>query len=192
MDSLTKRRDNRSVEVFGDNIKDYTEREHIYAEAFKLDLIDKLNRDDIVYENRGVDNTGNPILGKLSVNPHDYSFFIGSKELKVEICTAPLGLYKFLTFKVHKLERVVAKVENLLITKPDCYFHFKLEAVKWMLDNLEHKIYLKFSPNDIAVRIYTSDRLSLGKLVSEQKWSSKAQEFIDVNNVVLLRTKREN
>lgn len=192
MDSLTKRRDNRSVEVFSENIKDYTERERVYAEAFRLTLCEMLSCEVDCYDT-GVDNTGKLIKSKLPNNNCDYTYQFESRKLKVEICTAPLGCKNFLTFKVNKLERILANGEVLLVTKPDVFIFFKLEAVQWMLDNLEHKIHPKFSPNDKAVRLYNNERINLPKAsLYEKKWSSQAYEFVSKNKSILLRSKRED
>ena len=96
MSSLTHRMDNRSKEIFSENIKDFTGREQDWIRIYAADLCSRGESVEIC--NYGVDNTGGLIAGNLCNNNADNLIIINGKTYKVDIKTIPEWSTTF-TFK---------------------------------------------------------------------------------------------
>lgn len=190
MNSLNFRKDNRSVNVFKDNINDYTEREHIYGEALKLEII-KRGKCEVTVDDHGVDNSGGLIEGNLENYNPDKKFSINGKMKYVEIKTAPEYLENFYTFKVFSIQETLKNNGILALVQFKHYFLFGEKSMTWMLSNLEHKIYRGFSPNDIAIRVNTFhlDEFIKQKWILHRNWSKDTRIFLDNHQDILLREK---
>ena len=90
---------------------------------------------------------------------------------------------KFFTFKVSALKKCVKHKASLLVCKHETlWICHDMEKIQEMLDDLEHKVYYGFSPNDLAVRM-TKELIEYYFLHVE--WCETAQEYINENRKVL-------
>lgn len=188
--SLDFRKDNRSLSVFKDNIKDYTKREQVWAEALHKDFIARYKK-RVKKVNTGVDNTGKLITGKLpSGDNFDFSFVIKGVETKVEICTIP-EFCKFNTFKSYKLQQCLEKGVLIIVPKLAAYSIYTIPAIKFVL-SLEESIYPNFSPNDPARRIEAEDiQMLVDKgFIESNEWLPGAKSFINSKRDILVKAKR--
>src|SRR3954463_13760880 len=113
--SLDHRRDVRSEDVFAQNIEDYTEREQRWAEALRIDLVERGLR--CRTGDTGVDNSGGLIRGKIGhCNPDKIFRFPHGWKL-VEIKTIPEYLYQFMTFKVRSFASCIKNEAVVLVPK---------------------------------------------------------------------------
>ena len=92
-------------------------------------------------------------------------------------------------FSIKKACEQNAKVA---LTKCKEYFIFGKGSLEWMLENLPHKIYSGFSPNDIAVRIYKDQINDLinKKLVIHKEWCEDSMKNIERYKFILMRDKQ--
>lgn len=189
--SLCFRKDNRSEEVFASNIYDYTERESIYGECLRIEFENRMKTKAILSEN-GIDNSGNLIEKNLNNHNVDKKYIINGKEELIEIKTAPEFLNNFYSFKVFSIKKACEQNAKVALTKCKEYFIFGKRSLEWMLENLPHKIYSGFSPNDIAVRIYKDqlDDLINKKLIIHKEWCEEANNYIDKYKFILTRDKK--
>lgn len=187
MTSLDHRRDNRSVKQFEKNIKDFTQREYIWGIALRKHFC-QTGKICTMLEH-GVDNFGNLIKDRLPNYHVDkiYNFENGTKK-HIEIKTIP-EYCDFWTIKVSSLLACINEKAFVLIPKKDFFWLFYWETSKYFYEKYEHKIYEKFSPNDLAVRIHNLKDLEKNKRIYKLNWSSKAKEFIINNENVLFRKK---
>jgi len=190
--SLCFRKDNRSEEVFASNIYDYTQRESIYGECLRIEFENRMKVKVILSEN-GIDNLGNLIENNLNNHNVDKKYIIGNEEELVEIKTAPEFLDSFYSFKVFSINQAYKQNAKIALTKCKEYFIFGKGSMEWMLENLPHKIYSGFSPNDIAVRIY-KDQLNYlinKKLVIHKYWCEDSMKNIEKYKFLLTREKQK-
>lgn len=187
--SLDFRKDNRSTEVFQQNIAEFTQREQIYAEALRLDMQSRLKK-EIKIRNNGVDNSGGLIEGNLHNHNVDMCFDIDGKDWYFEIKTAPEYCDSFYTFKVYSLQQTLLQNAKLVLPKLGFYYIFSKPAIQWML-NLKHSIYPRFSPNDMAVRIMASQVNDLynSKMLIFREWSPLAKKLVNQHKDFLLQEK---
>lgn len=189
--SLCFRKDNRSEEVFASNIHDYTQRESIYGECLRIEFENRMKVKVILNEN-GIDNSGNLIENNLNNHNVDKKYLIDGKEELIEIKTAPEFLNNFYSFKVFSIKKVCEQNAKVALTKCKEYFIFGKGSLEWMLENLPHKIYSGFSPNDIAVRIYKDQINDLinKKLVIHKEWCEDSMKNIERYKFILMRDKQ--
>ena len=189
--SLCFRKDNRSEEVFASNIHDYTQRESIYGECLRIEFENRMKVKVILNEN-GIDNLGNLIENNLNNHNVDKKYLIDGKEELIEIKTAPEFLNNFYSFKVFSIKKVCEQNAKVALTKCKEYFIFGKGSLEWMLENLPHKIYSGFSPNDIAVRIYKDQINDLinKKLVIHKEWCEDSMKNIERYKFILMRDKQ--
>ena len=190
--SLCFRKDNRSEEVFASNIHDYTQRESIYGECLRIEFENRMKVKVMLNEN-GIDNLGNLIENNLNNHNVDKKYLIDGKEELIEIKTAPEFLNNFYSFKVFSIKKVCEQNAKVALTKCKEYFIFGKGSLEWMLENLPHKIYSGFSPNDIAVRIYKDQINDLinKKLVIHKEWCEDSMKNIEKHKFILTREKQK-
>lgn len=189
--SLDYRKDERTEEIFGHNIRDYTEREHHWSVALHLDfqrrgLICKLS-------DNGVDGSGKLIKNKLENYNADKKYSLPSgKNILIEIKTAPEWLNSFFTFKVFCLRECVNENAWVCVPRIKCYYLFKPKCLTKMLQ-YDHAIYKGFSPNDKAVRIPMRDieEMVKNKMALYREWMPKPQFYINDNINILTREKNK-
>jgi len=196
--SLDFRRDGRTEKVCAHDIEDYTEREHYWSIALRIDF--NAHGMDCDVADYGVDGSGTLIRGKLPNYNADKKFtFADGKEMLIEVKTAPEGLEDFFTFKVFCLKKCVE--QNALVCVPQMrgYHLFEVPALKLLLDKklFVHKIYRGFSPNDPAVRIWTEEdgrmdmqEMLAQKLVWFKRWSPEATQFNQNHKEILTRERQ--
>jgi len=189
--SLCFRKDNRSEEVFASNIHDYTQRESIYGECLRIEFENRMKVKVMLNEN-GIDNSGNLIENNLNNHNVDKKYLIDGKEELIEIKTAPEFLNNFYSFKVFSIKKACEQNAKVALTKCKEYFIFGKGSLEWMLENLPHKIYSGFSPNDIAVRIYKDQINDLinKKLVIHKEWCEDSMKNIERYKFILMRDKQ--
>lgn len=194
--SLDYRRDVRSVAVFKKNIKEETEKEKIWAIALQYDFCEKNPNNPCYIEERGVDNSGELIEGKLSKQTVDKTFrFKKGNFINIEIKTIPEYLDKFMTIKASALRVCINEKGWLVIPKKNIYYIFPTRTCKHLYDNFNHKIYWDFeknrgfSPNDKAVRIFSNhieeflkqdSKKGLSPII-RKTWGEKAKNYIESN-----------
>ena len=188
MKSLDKRRDMRSIDVFAKNIKDFTQREFCWGVAFKTYLQENGFNCEIL-EN-GVDNSGSLIINELENNNPDKIFIFQDKKILVEIKTIPEHINNFFTFKVSSLISCLEHNAIILIPKKNEFFIILTQTINKLLE-YPHKIYDRFSPNDLAIRIYKKDieEMINNKLIIKSKWGNLSGKFIENNYNILFREK---
>jgi hypothetical protein len=189
--SLNRRKDQRSEEVFGHNIKDYTEREHVWSIALRTDFNERGLTCEV--HDHGVDGTGELITDKLANYNADKKYaFEGGKEMLIEVKTAPEWLTKFFTFKVFCLKECVAEDAWVCVPRMASYYLFEKPALQKML-KFKHAIYRGFSPNDLAVRIPMEkiNKMVDDKIAHHHSWMPKAKKHVEKNRVTLTREKKK-
>ena len=180
--SLEFRRDNRTEEKFAEDISHYTSGENKWAEIFSTEL--KERGYQVEYRDNGVDNTGKLITGRVNSNP-DFVFIINGIEYKIEIKTSPFKELPvpFLTYKVDALTTCIDQNAHVVTANPNWFCKFKPDFAKDILDKYDPDIYYKFSPNDLAIRVYKEnieEYKKEGKIKFHQ-WRTNAQELIKLN-----------
>lgn len=191
MDSLDYRRDIREVEVFIDNISDFTEREMYWGGILRHDFIARNKPCDV--EEYGVDNNGVFIPGKLPNANVDKLFnFQSGKQLLVEIKTIPEGAKNYFTFKKNAIQACVSQKAVIVVPRSFAYYYFK-ESACVLLNKMPTKIYPKFAPDKLAVRISTEriKELINTREVYEVKWTDQAKFLIKKNYDILFRDKKK-
>lgn len=190
MNSLDLRRDNRSIDVFSHNIKDYTEREYYWGIALRIDLCELGMHCEI--EENGVDNDGNLILNRLPNYNVDKIFkFKDGRTVHVEIKTIPQYVRNFFTFKTNSLKSCLDQNAHILVPRKDNYYLILNKTIKYVFDNYPHKIYDRFSANELAIRISTEDieKFVVEKSIIKKEWKAKSKQFINKNFRTLFREK---
>ena len=188
MNSLDKRRDDRSIDVFSKNIKDFTQREFYWGIAFKTYLQENGFNCEIL-EN-GVDNSGKLIINELDNNNPDKILKFKDKKILLEIKTIPEYINNFFTFKVSSLRSCLEHNAIILVPKKYEFFIIQTQAISKLLQ-YPHKIYDRFSPNDLAIRIYKKDieEMLSNRYMIKSKWGNLSGKFIENNYNVLFRKK---
>ena len=189
--SLDHRRDERTVEVFANNIEDYTEREHYWSLALRIDFEERGTICEV--EDYGVDGSGRLIRETLPNHNADKKFVLANgREWLIEIKTAPESLTKFFTFKVHCLQQYIKQGAWVSVPRLNEYYLFSPTALQHFLDNFEHRIYHGFSPNDIAVRVQMdfTDRMVDEQHGIRRPWEPRAQMYVNKNAKLLTRERK--
>ena len=191
MKSLDFRRDNRSLDVFRHNIKDFTQREHYWGLALRIDFCERGKICKI--QEHGVDNDGKLILNRLPNYNVDKIFkFNNGKEVHIEIKTIPEYVKSFFTFKISSLKSCVDEKAYILVPRENSYYLISHETIIYILNKFPKKIYDKFSKNDLAVRLY-SEHISefvIDKKIIMKNWKDKAKQFIYNNYDILFKEKK--
>ncbi len=158
MASLIHRQDGRTKKQFMKDIREYTRKEKLWAEIFKLEL--EYNNNRVTFEDNGVDNSGK--LVKKACSKPDYTFHINNKKRLIEIKTynfdSPQFTQKFLTYKVSSLK--ACQQAYILTVNKDWYLIFNPELItEYLLNENLHAphIFPPFSPNDNVIRIYQEE-----------------------------------
>lgn len=190
MNSLDKRRDIRTVEVFADNVEDFTEREMLWGIALRYDFTERGNNCSI--EECGVDNSGKLIDGRLPNYNVDKIFkFLDGTEEQIEIKTIPEYVKNFFTFKAHSLRNCFQKKAMIVVPRSQSYYTIPKETCELLYKNYPHKVYPKFA-SDPAVRIYSSEieKFIFERKIIKQNWTEKAKSFIKKHYSALFREKK--
>lgn len=187
--SLDFRRDNRSVEVFADNIRDFNERENIWAEAYRLHLTGHGHNTNC--KAHGVDMSGKLIKGKLRNHNEDFIFNVDGIDIKVEIKTIPEHNSDYMTFKTHALYKCIENDSRILVPKLNEHWVFGPKACKAIIENCPAQIYERFSPNNLANRMYSDfiDQLIDNGICKHNTWHNDASDFILKHRGTLTRGK---
>jgi hypothetical protein len=191
--SLDSRRDIRPVKTFAANVADFTNRERLWAEAFRLHLLDA-GSDTVVIEDHGVDNTGGLIEADAAFYQVDKNFVIDGQSKLVEIKTVPETNLNYITFKVNSLRACVEQDASILVPRKTHLWFFTPTGVSFMLAHNRPAIYAAFSPNDPAIRLWMNvlpQYVELG-LAYTVAWSAAAQQFVDQHTDVLFAVERKS
>jgi hypothetical protein len=192
MSSLKKRRDKRSEETFAHNIEDFTEREFYWGMALRYDLLERGYKCSI--KEHGVDNTGKLIEGRLpNHNVDKIIYFEDRKSLLIEVKTIPEWANKFFTFKSYSVKCCIDQIAWILVPRSQKYYLFSPKTCKEVFKKYKHQIYPAFSPNDLAIRLYTSEirKLIDCEKVVEKEWTPKVKAYIQSNYDILFREKKK-
>lgn len=191
MSSLDQRKDIRTVEVFADNLEDFTEREMLWGIALRYDFTERGNPCSI--EECGVDNTGKLIEGRLPNYNVDKIFkFLDGKQVQIEIKTIGEYVKNFFTFKAHSLRNCFEKNAFLIVPRSNSYYIFSPSACKLLYENYPHKVWDNFWKGGLSVRIFSNEieNLISNKIIKKRDWTNKAKSFIKHNYSELFREKR--
>jgi hypothetical protein len=187
MNSLDHRRDNRSVNQFSKNIADFTQREYLWGIALRKDFCQRGKICTML--EHGVDNLGNLIKGRLpNYNVDKIYKFIDGHKMHIEIKTVP-DTCPFWTIKTSSLLACKREKAFMLIPKSQFFWLFPWETCDYFYKNFDHRIYPRFSPNDLAVRIFQLESLEKNKIIYRFQWLSQAREFIMKNYNTLFAKK---
>lgn len=201
------RMDGRKPETFAHNIKDHTTREKIISQIMLVEFKERGMKCTV--KDKGVDNTGTIIEGRLKNNNLDYEFSFddGRNEL-YEIKNSPPNTDTFYTFKESALKAAVQQEGKMLVYSRDHYIVLKTEACAFILHNFDARIYDKFAKYHPAVRIYSKNygkarsmsEKDLGPvfweeliergLVEKRTWSKRAQWLVNEMSERLFAEKR--
>ena len=168
--------DNRSAEEFAATLSKAEKEEQIISEAFSIHL-SEISGKSCNSNKIGVE--GGVIEGNLPHNEVDRIFEINGKSIKVEIKTSPHYLKRFFTFKVSSLKNCIKRKAIILLFPKADHENFYIiwpNEIQKMLDNKPHEIFRKFSPNDVAVRIYQDEFI---KYLKKVKWKKKASNYLE-------------
>lgn len=205
--STEYRMDGRRPEVFAHNMKDHTTREKIIAHIMLVEFRE-LGRKCTVSD-KGVDNTGTIIEGRLKNNnlDYEYNFEDGRKEL-YEIKNSPPNPETFYTFKESALKAAVQHEGIILVYAKDHYLILKTEACAFLLHNFESRIHENFSKYHPVIRVYSKnygktkymeereigpvfwEELIARGMVEKRQWTKKAQWLVNEMSERLFREKR--
>jgi len=190
MNSLEKRRDVRSEEVFEENIKDFTEREFYWGITLRYDFTERGFPCSVV--EHGVDNEGKLIKGRLPNHNVDKIYhFDDGRTIKIEIKTIEERYTEFFTFKVYSLQCCCNQDAYIVVPRLGMYYMIPKETCKFFLDKYDHKIYHGFSKTDRAVRIFMKEidkMIETGHII-KKLWTPKAKNYIEENTHILFREK---
>jgi len=188
MNSLTHRMDNRSKEIFSENIKDFTGREQDWIRIYAADLSSRGESVEIC--NYGVDNTGGLIAGNLCNNNADNLIIINGKTYKVDIKTIPEWSTTF-TFKTFLLQDYINQGACILVPRMNLYYVMSPTSMRDMLKSFEHMIYRSFSPNDKAIRFGQAemDQYVFKGHVRTRSWTPEACALIKQHRNSLFKKK---
>ena len=189
--SINYRQDDRSREVFADNLKQSHIKEAIWSLVLQADHEDRGRPCEVEWN--GVDCTGEVIEGSIGHHDADWKFTFESGEVRlIEIKTIPEWCTEFCTFKVTSLQACVADGAWICVPRFASYCMYSPEACRRLL-RFEARIYKGFSPNDPAVRFYASTTAELMEagLVECHGWQATARAIIERNHATLFEEKRK-
>jgi hypothetical protein len=184
--SLDFRKDTRSVQEFAEDIAQFTQKEHFWGLALRLDFCERGMPCEI--EEHGVDNSGELILGHLPNYNVDkiYNFLDGTKQ-HIEIKTIPERTKGFFTFKLTSISACIKQKAHILVPRSWAYYLIPPETCSILL-RYPSKIHERFAPGKPAVRIYESDinEFIRQKKILKNQWKHKADKFIKENSKIML------
>jgi len=185
--SLDKRRDNRTVEEFAKQIKEWTHKENIWAKIIQFELKNQGN--NVSLFDNGVDGDGKLIeKGNKNFKKLDKVLYINGTKVFVELKTCDMGkdfdYIPCLTFKTNCIRETIAQDGRMIVVDRDWWLIFRKDVLEIILKEIEPSIYYNFSPNDLAIRINKKDfQKYISKSKEENKaelrrWSNKTKEVI--------------
>lgn len=188
--SIKHRQDDRSREVFAENIKQSHIKEAIWSLVLQADYEDRGKPCDV--ECNGADCTGEVIEGSIGHHDADWKFTFEDGEVRlIEIKTIPEWLKEFCTFKVTSLQACASEGAWICVPRLESFCMYSPEACRRLL-RFKARIYKGFSPNDPAVRFYTSTTAELMEagLVECHGWQATARAIIEKHHTTLIQEKR--
>lgn len=184
--SLKSRMDNRTFEKFSDHISLDTAKQNVWANIYK-NFLENLTGCICEKIDNGVDNSGCVLHGNLENNNVDYIFVFThngqNKKQKVEIKTIPEYCKNFMTFKVCSLKACVEQNAYMLVPMKEKFYLYLPNCCRLLLENYPHKIYEKFSSNDLAIRIF-KDQINFlvkQKQILVKSWDISSKGIIKEN-----------
>lgn len=175
--SLKHRKDIRSLEVFKNNILDFTKREKIWIQIYATHLSEKHT---VSIRDYGVDNSGKLITGKLRNSNPDYILTVDGVEQIIEVKTIPEHSPTY-TIKTGAISSCIKHGASILIPKKEIFYLINIEGLCYLYDGYEHKKYYNFSPNDFAVRFLQDGMNSLihSGCATTARWNAEASVLVE-------------
>ncbi len=190
MNSLEYRMDNRSKEVFEDNISDFTGREQDWARIIYVAELMARGKTVEVLDN-GVDNTGQLIEGRLNNYNADNVIVIDGTVYIVEVKTIPEWSTTY-TFKVFLLHQYIKQGAVVLVPRRNEYYMMSVSAMQDMLESCPHRRYKGFG-DKYCVRFgqWEMDQYVAKGLVKKRAWTEEARKLIEQHLHILFKEKRK-
>lgn len=205
--STEYRMDGRRPETFAHNMKDHTTREKIISQIMLVEFKERGMKCTVA--DKGIDNSGAVIEGRLKNNnlDYEYTFENGKKDL-IEIKNSPPNTDTFYTFKENALKEAVKHEGKILVYSKDHYLILKTEACAFLLHNFEARTYENFARYHLAIRVFSKNygkaknmsERELGPvfweeliergLVEKRQWAKKSQWLVNEMSDKLFREKR--
>jgi len=158
--NLTHARDNRSLPEFSDDISKSDEKESIWADILRDEMIFKTGK-KITFENYGCGHDGKIIFNAEDVNSKpDKKFIIDGKEILIEIKSyhkSDGDPRDMMTIKLHSLEECVKSDAFIIVPSVEVWALIPPACIAYILEKGEPQIYNGFSPNDMAIRCSTME-----------------------------------
>lgn len=178
------RKDNRSDEQFAEDIRRAHLIEHVWAMALQADFGDRGQPCEI--ECNGVDCDGTVIDGVIGHHAADWKFVFDGGDLLIEVKTIPEWCKDFCTFKLSSLKACAKEGAYIIVPRRESYCLYSPEACERLI-KFPARIYRGFSPNDLAVRFYSSTTAELigDGLVDCKSWQASARRLVDRNSKLL-------
>jgi hypothetical protein len=130
-----------------------------------------------------VDNSGRLIEGRLPNHNVDkkYVFLNGMEPMHIEIKTIPEEYLNFYTFKVSAIKGCFRQNAKILVPTREFHVLMGKKSFFWLLDNCEQRTDYKGWGVKLCVRVsaWQMRRLADDGIVTENKWTPPAREFID-------------
>ena len=157
--SLDYRKEDRSLEKFHDDMKWNSEREKIWSEIVRDEMIFKTGK-KITVDNYGCGQDGEVIFDadKVTLDP-DKKFIIDGHEKLIEIkaYNRPIDPEDVITIKVSALKKCIEKEAFILIPALQRWVLIPPACCEYMLEKGDPQIYPRFSPKDLAIQFKTME-----------------------------------
>ena len=191
LNSLEYRMDERSKDVFADNINDFTGREQDWMKIIYVAELMARGRAARVLDN-GIDNTGQLIEGGLENYNADNTLIIDGRVYVMEVKTIPEWSTTY-TFKIFLLGEYIKQGAVVLVPRRKEYYILSVSAMQDMLESFPSRIYPKFCPNKKAIRFgqQEMDDYCARGLVRKRTWTEEARKLVEENFHTLFKEKRK-
>jgi hypothetical protein len=183
---LTHVRDNRSEEELEEYWPETDQREEIWADIICDEMRFKTHK-NVTYENYGCGHDGKMIRNAEDVNSKpDKKFIIDGKEILIEIKAYDRSngnQREMMTIKTHSLKECVKYNAFIVVPSVSAWVIFTPTGIEYLLGYGVSKIYPGFSPNDLAIRMYSMDVSVMldSKAISIHDWSLDSKNKIEKN-----------
>lgn len=172
---LTHALDDRSEEEWEEYMPEADQREEIWANIICNEMCFQSHK-KITYENYGCGHDGKIIRNAEDVNSKpDKKFIIDGKEVLIEIKAYDRSngnQREMMTIKTHSLKECVKYNAFIIVPSVTAWVMFPPASLEYILGYGKSQIYRGFSPNDLAIRMYSMDVSVMleAKAISIRNW----------------------
>lgn len=175
--SVDRRRDNRTIRQFAEDIKKWTRAEGRIAKLVYEDL--KMRGIDCRgFVDAGVDNSGEFIDGPLESNEADFKFFFGFGMVPIEMKVANPKEDTYQTFKVNDIIKAVKNEGSILCYSKNWYYIIPTRTCSHLIENFPQKIYRYLSDTDMAIRINSVHHAKKKNMTEKERGPKLWEEFL--------------